>query len=75
MVKDEKGRGGEEMITRLTQDLQVGDKYNLSQLGYDPMTIAKVTRIDKTFVRLDGTRDADGSTVMHTVFADMEVFQ
>lgn len=63
------------MITRLTQDLQVGDKYNLSQVGYDLMTITKVTRIDKTFVRLDGTRDADGGIAVCTVLADIEVFQ
>lgn len=63
------------MITRLTQDLQAGDTYNMSQIGYEPMTITKVTRLNKQFVRLDGTRNSDNAACVCTVLADIEVFQ
>ncbi len=63
------------MITKLTQNLEAGDKYNLSQIGYEPMTITKATRLDNLFVRLEGTRDADGAITVCTVLADTEIFQ
>lgn len=63
------------MITKLTQNLEAGDKYNMSQIGYDPITITSATRLDNLFVRLEGTRDADGSIAVCTVLADIEIFQ
>ena len=64
------------MITKLSQNLLAGDVYNLSQWGYDVMTVSKVKHSEsERVVVLDGVRQKDGSAVSVTVPAHIEIFQ